>query len=135
MMNFAKQLNRHWKQLYNLHLAQRRTLPEGRELKVFQNDAPSLTGHSPAFMQWMTTCEVSKDGMEKRRANTAPRLQIHAGMASKYAYSLPFAFYGDAFNQKHNPDVVNTSLGVRLEAIALGTPNDGFYVKTNFVRW
>lgn len=97
--------------------------------------APRVFGHTPAFMQWTMTCEVSVDGVAKRRATTNPRMQILSKMEGKYRYSLPLAVYGDAFNQKHNPDQVNASVGVRLQPVSFGNPHDGFYTATNFIRW
>ncbi|VDK35825.1 unnamed protein product [Taenia asiatica] len=120
--------------LFNLHLGQRQILSEDRD-PYMPEMAPRVSGHTPAFMQWTTTCEVSVDGVAKRRATANPRMQILPKMASRYRYSLPPAFYGDAFNQKRNPDQVNMSVGVRLQAVSFGNPHDGFYAATNFVRW
>ncbi|KAL5109795.1 hypothetical protein TcWFU_001242 [Taenia crassiceps] len=120
--------------LFNLHLGQRQILSESRSPYMPEME-PRVFGHTPAFMQWTTTCEVSMDGVAKRRANADFRMQIPRKMGSKYRYSLPFAVYGDAFNQKHNPDQVNKSVGVRLQAVSFGNPRDGFYTATNFIRW
>ncbi|CDS42208.1 expressed conserved protein [Echinococcus multilocularis] len=120
--------------LFNLHLGQRQLLQEYGKPDM-QVVAPRVFGHTPAFMQWTTTCEVSMDGVAKRSATAGPRMQIPSKTQSKYRYSLPLAVYGDAFSQKHNPDQVNRSVGVRLQAVSFGSPHDGFYVATNFVRW
>ncbi|KAL5970523.1 hypothetical protein TSMEX_001692 [Taenia solium] len=120
--------------LFSLHLGQRQILSEDRN-PYMPEMAPRVSGHTPAFMQWMTICEVSVDGVAKRRATANPRMQIPRKMARRYRYSLPPAFYGDAFNQKHDSNQANMSVGVRLQAVSFGNPQDGFYVATNFVRW
>ncbi|VDM35261.1 unnamed protein product [Hydatigera taeniaeformis] len=120
--------------LYNLHLDKRQNLPEHR-VSGMQEMTPRVSGHTSAFMQWTTTCEVSEDGVAKRHATANPRMQIPKRVQGRYRLSLPVAFYGDAFYQKHNSDQVNTSVGVRLQAVTFGSPHDGFYTATNFVRW
>ncbi|KAM7537693.1 hypothetical protein Aperf_G00000076676 [Anoplocephala perfoliata] len=114
--------------LFNLHLARRKTISG-------HDDNFRVSGHTPAYMQWQTTCEVTTDGKTKRSVYTAPRIQIQTKEDKKYRYSLPVAYYGDAFVQKITPDAENITVGARLQALTFGSPHDGFYAATNFVRW
>ncbi|KAM3178248.1 hypothetical protein ACTXT7_002957 [Hymenolepis weldensis] len=116
--------------LYNLHLAR-------RKIVATANDTVSVrvSGHTPAYMQWETVCEVTLNGQAKRRVYTAPRLQIPKKTAGKYKYSLPLAYYGETFIQNRGAVYENTTVGARLQALTLGTPHDGFYASTKFVRW
>ncbi|VDL33214.1 unnamed protein product [Hymenolepis diminuta] len=116
--------------LYNLHLARRKIVATAKDTVGVR-----VLGHTPAYMQWETVCEVTPNGQTKRRVYTAPRLRIPTKTAGKYKYSLPLAYYGDTFIQNRGDAYENTTVGARLQALTFGTPHDGFYASTKFVRW
>ncbi|VDD80550.1 unnamed protein product [Mesocestoides corti] len=120
--------------VFNLHLAQRRKLAHFREPGSI--DKVRTLGHTPAFVQWRTTCEVTPDrGGRRRGVYRVPRVAVPKGRAKKYQFSLPYAVYGDDFNQKHSPSAASTTVGLRMQTVSLGSRGDGFFAATNFVRW
>lgn len=116
--------------LYNLHLARRKTVA-----KVKDTVSVKVLGHTPAYMQWETVCEVISNGHAKRGVYTAPRFLIPKEIPKKYKYSLPVAYYGDAFVQNKTDNPEDKIVGARLQALVFGTPHDGFYSATKFVQW
>lgn len=86
-------------------------------------------------MQWETVCSVTPDGKAKRRVTTAKRLHMDKNIAKNYKRALPRAYYGKAFDQNTTPDPANPTVGVRIQALTFGSPHDGFYAATNYVRW
>ncbi|VDO07756.1 unnamed protein product [Rodentolepis nana] len=116
--------------LYNLHLARRKTVA-----KVKDTVSVKVLGHTPAYMQWETVCEVKPNGHDKRGVYTAPRFLIPRRTPTKYRLSLPVAYYGDAFIQNKTDNPENATVGARLQALVFGSPHDGFYSATNFVQW
>ncbi|KAL7064730.1 hypothetical protein AAHC03_04631 [Spirometra sp. Aus1] len=88
---------------------------------------------TPAFIQWRTTCQVenSSSPSASRQVHAGPQLRVAKSYAKKYSHSLPYALYGDRFNQQQQ----QTPIGLRLQAITFGTPKDGFYMKTGYVSW
>ena len=79
-------------------MAQRQTARDYLEPGV-PNDLRVL-GHTPAFLQWESTCEVNADGNEKRNAGLGLRMKVPSKWSKKYHSSLPYALYGDNFNQR-----------------------------------
>nr|CDS30870.1 lysosomal protein NCU G1 B [Hymenolepis microstoma] len=122
--------NDYKEKLYNLHLARRKTVA-----KVKDTASVKVLGHTPAYMQWETVCEVLPNGHAKRGVYTAPRFLIPKRTPPKYKYSLPVAYYGDTFVQNKTDNPENTTVGARLQALVFGTPHDGFYSATKFVQW
>uniref|UniRef100_A0A0X3PLV3 Lysosomal transcription factor, NCU-G1 n=1 Tax=Schistocephalus solidus TaxID=70667 RepID=A0A0X3PLV3_SCHSO len=121
--------------LMNLFLAKRRKVQSygyggmSDLLRVWQSE-----DRTPAFIQWRTTCQVenSSSSSASRQVHMGPQLRVMKSYAKKYSHSLPYALYGDRFNQQQQQQ---NPIGLRLQAIVFGTPKDGFYMRTGYVSW
>uniref|UniRef100_A0A0X3PU83 Lysosomal transcription factor, NCU-G1 n=1 Tax=Schistocephalus solidus TaxID=70667 RepID=A0A0X3PU83_SCHSO len=119
----------------NLFLAKRRKVQSygyggmSDLLRVWQSE-----DRTPAFIQWRTTCQVenSSSSSASRQVHMGPQLRVMKSYAKKYSHSLPYALYGDRFNQQQQQQ---NPIGLRLQAIVFGTPKDGFYMRTGYVSW
>lgn len=58
----------------------------------------------------------------------------HTATAKKYSRSLVYAYYGARFNQIHQGSHEGY-VGAREQFVNLGSPNDGFYVASNYSAW
>lgn len=90
----------------------------------------------PGYLQWkdVAYAQPSKETNSQRRVSMIQRELVRKHMASKYHWSLPYALFGDRFDQSHKADET-TKVGLRLQAVTLGTPGDGFYISTNYTSW
>ncbi|VDN09020.1 unnamed protein product [Dibothriocephalus latus] len=123
--------------LMNMFLARRRKFESNwysRMLDLLLRLRQSV-GRTPAFLQWRRTCQVENSSAPSasRQTHMGPQLRVPKSYPQKYKYSLPFALYGDRFNQ--NPIAGQEPIGLRLQPIAFGTPKDGFYMETEYVSW
>lgn len=89
---------------------------------------------TPGYMQWRDFCTASSDGFQRRKVFTGTQVHIPNKATKKYMHALPYLYYGDAFNPRPDGQVVD-QVGIRVQPIFLGTPRDGFYAKTNFIKW
>ncbi|CAH8441069.1 unnamed protein product [Dicrocoelium dendriticum] len=99
--------------------------------------ATSPRSQSYGYMQVKPVCYTSDKFREiksSRDANIAARRDRLTGGVDQWEFlksSLPYSFYG----YRISPPEMANSVGIRLQNISLGTPEDGFFAGSNFLAW